>query len=154
MIKTPDYIQIAGFIDQTQINLTPDDYGGELDPHGADLVRTRSADMWDWLTQLYSVATLWVVLCTRMLSREATGTTTLTSKSLIGPSESWFLYTTSASHPLAASWVGTLSVSRSATPPERTHPHTARTSTTASAVHTMHPTTPRTVRSRCAMATT
>ncbi|KIM63507.1 hypothetical protein SCLCIDRAFT_8808 [Scleroderma citrinum Foug A] len=37
VIKTPDYIQIAGFIDQTQINLTPDDYGGELDPHGADL---------------------------------------------------------------------------------------------------------------------
>ncbi|KAG9314769.1 hypothetical protein JVU11DRAFT_3852 [Chiua virens] len=36
-IKTPDYIQIAGFIDQTLINLAADDYGGELDPHGADL---------------------------------------------------------------------------------------------------------------------
>ncbi|KAI6039524.1 hypothetical protein EDC04DRAFT_2684988 [Pisolithus marmoratus] len=37
VLKTPDYIQIAGFIDQSKINLTPDDYGGELDPHGADL---------------------------------------------------------------------------------------------------------------------
>ncbi|KAG6332884.1 hypothetical protein ID866_6202, partial [Astraeus odoratus] len=37
VLKTPDYIQIAGYIDQSQINLTPDDYGGELDPHGADL---------------------------------------------------------------------------------------------------------------------
>ncbi|KIJ13175.1 hypothetical protein PAXINDRAFT_81702 [Paxillus involutus ATCC 200175] len=37
LIKTPNYIQIAGFIDQTQINLAAGDYGGELDPHGADL---------------------------------------------------------------------------------------------------------------------
>ncbi|KAG2093771.1 hypothetical protein BD769DRAFT_1520144 [Suillus cothurnatus] len=37
LIKTPNYIQIAGFIDQTQINIAADDYGGELDPHGADL---------------------------------------------------------------------------------------------------------------------
>lgn len=35
-MKTPDYVQVVGFIDQTFINLTPDDYGGELDPHGAD----------------------------------------------------------------------------------------------------------------------
>ena len=39
LIKTPNYIQIAGFIDQTQINMAAGDYGGELDPHGADLVR-------------------------------------------------------------------------------------------------------------------
>lgn len=37
VLKTPDYIQIVGFIDQLRINLTPNDYGGELDPHGADL---------------------------------------------------------------------------------------------------------------------
>lgn len=37
LIKTPNYIQIAGFIDQTQINIAANDYGGELDPHGADL---------------------------------------------------------------------------------------------------------------------
>jgi len=36
-LKTPDYIQIVGFIDQSQINMAPDDFGGELDPHGADL---------------------------------------------------------------------------------------------------------------------
>lgn len=38
-MRTPDYVQIAGFIDQTKINILAGDYGGELDPHGADLVR-------------------------------------------------------------------------------------------------------------------
>ncbi|KAL0571286.1 hypothetical protein V5O48_010677 [Marasmius crinis-equi] len=36
-MRTPDYIQVVGFIDQTQINMRGDDYGGEMDPHGADL---------------------------------------------------------------------------------------------------------------------
>jgi hypothetical protein len=36
-MKTPDYVQIVGFIDQTKINIKAGDYGGELDPHGADL---------------------------------------------------------------------------------------------------------------------
>ncbi|KAF5359822.1 hypothetical protein D9756_003652 [Leucocoprinus leucothites] len=36
-IKTPDYVQVAGFIDQRLINLDTADYGGEMDPHGADL---------------------------------------------------------------------------------------------------------------------
>jgi hypothetical protein len=37
VLKTSAYIQIAGFIDQTQVNMNAQDYGGELDPHGADL---------------------------------------------------------------------------------------------------------------------
>lgn len=37
-MKTADYVQVVGFIDQTKINLAADDFGGELDPHGADLV--------------------------------------------------------------------------------------------------------------------
>ncbi|KZT63549.1 hypothetical protein DAEQUDRAFT_770517 [Daedalea quercina L-15889] len=37
-ITTPDYVMIVGYIDQTQVNLAADDYGGELDPHGADLM--------------------------------------------------------------------------------------------------------------------
>lgn len=37
-IKTPGYIQVVGFVDQSQINLLSNDSGGELDPHGADLV--------------------------------------------------------------------------------------------------------------------
>ncbi|EPS93600.1 hypothetical protein FOMPIDRAFT_1084629, partial [Fomitopsis schrenkii] len=37
-ITTDDYVMIVGFIDQTQVNLQADDYGGELDPHGADLM--------------------------------------------------------------------------------------------------------------------
>ncbi|KAJ3482670.1 hypothetical protein NLJ89_g12124 [Agrocybe chaxingu] len=35
--KTPDYVQVVGFIDQTQINILAGDFGGEMDPHGADL---------------------------------------------------------------------------------------------------------------------
>ncbi|KAH9938661.1 uncharacterized protein B0H18DRAFT_866217 [Fomitopsis serialis] len=35
-ITTPDYIMIVGFLDQTKVNLAASDYGGELDPHGAD----------------------------------------------------------------------------------------------------------------------
>jgi len=31
-----DYIQVVGYIDQTQVNLASSDQGGELDPHGAD----------------------------------------------------------------------------------------------------------------------
>jgi len=36
-MRTPDYVQVVGFIDQTMINLLANDTGGELDPHGADL---------------------------------------------------------------------------------------------------------------------
>ncbi|KAF8629475.1 hypothetical protein AX15_003422 [Amanita polypyramis BW_CC] len=36
-IKTPAYVQVTGFIDQTKIDLNASDWGGELDPHGADL---------------------------------------------------------------------------------------------------------------------
>jgi hypothetical protein len=38
-MRTPDYLQVVGFIDQTKINMAGDDFGGELDPHGADFVR-------------------------------------------------------------------------------------------------------------------
>jgi len=36
-LKSPDYIQIVGFFDQTQIDMVAGDFGGEMDPHGADL---------------------------------------------------------------------------------------------------------------------
>ncbi|KAH6885695.1 macrophage activating glycoprotein [Coprinopsis sp. MPI-PUGE-AT-0042] len=36
-IKTPDYVQAVGYIDQTKINVLEGDWGGEMDPHGADL---------------------------------------------------------------------------------------------------------------------
>ncbi|GAA5893786.1 hypothetical protein JCM5296_001133 [Sporobolomyces johnsonii] len=35
-MRTPHYVQVVGFIDQTKINIAADDYGGEMDPHGAD----------------------------------------------------------------------------------------------------------------------
>ncbi|KAJ6499719.1 hypothetical protein C8R47DRAFT_971354 [Mycena vitilis] len=35
-MRTDGYLQVAGFIDQTKVNMMPDDSGGELDPHGAD----------------------------------------------------------------------------------------------------------------------
>ena len=37
-VKSPDYIQVTGFMDQTKINMVRGDAGGEMDPHGADLV--------------------------------------------------------------------------------------------------------------------
>ncbi|KIM23302.1 hypothetical protein M408DRAFT_321139 [Serendipita vermifera MAFF 305830] len=35
-VKTPDYIQVTGLINQANINIAADDSGGEMDPHGAD----------------------------------------------------------------------------------------------------------------------
>jgi hypothetical protein len=35
-IKTPDYVQITGLINQDQIYIAANDSGGEMDPHGAD----------------------------------------------------------------------------------------------------------------------
>lgn len=35
-MRTPAYIQITGWIDNTKVNLAANDGGGELDPHGAD----------------------------------------------------------------------------------------------------------------------
>ncbi|KAK4695527.1 hypothetical protein P7C70_g8537, partial [Phenoliferia sp. Uapishka_3] len=37
-MKTPGYIQVVGRLNQTGLNLAEDDSGGELDPHGADLL--------------------------------------------------------------------------------------------------------------------
>jgi len=34
--KTPDYLQIVGFINQPNLNMAKDDYGGEMDSGGAD----------------------------------------------------------------------------------------------------------------------
>jgi hypothetical protein len=44
-MKTPDYIQVVGFLDQAQVNINSTDYGGEMDPHGADLVSTQFHDV-------------------------------------------------------------------------------------------------------------
>ncbi|BGP18536.1 hypothetical protein JCM10213_002951 [Rhodosporidiobolus nylandii] len=38
LLKTEYYIQWTGYIDQTKLHLQKDDTGGELDPHGADLL--------------------------------------------------------------------------------------------------------------------
>jgi len=34
--KSPDYVQVVGFMDQTKIYMVAGDAGGEMDPHGAD----------------------------------------------------------------------------------------------------------------------
>ncbi|KAF9003674.1 hypothetical protein BDQ17DRAFT_1305516 [Cyathus striatus] len=36
-IKTPSYVAVVGFVNQSQIDIDPADFGGEMDPHGADL---------------------------------------------------------------------------------------------------------------------
>jgi len=35
-MKTPGYVQVTGFINQAEIDMDPNDGGGEMDPHGAD----------------------------------------------------------------------------------------------------------------------
>jgi len=35
-VRAPAYVQVVGFIDQTKLNIQAGDYGGEMDPHGAD----------------------------------------------------------------------------------------------------------------------
>jgi hypothetical protein len=37
--KAPNYVQVVGFMDQTKVDMVAGDSGGEMDPHGADLVR-------------------------------------------------------------------------------------------------------------------
>jgi hypothetical protein len=37
-MRTSAYIQVVGRFNQSGIGLDPSDYGGELDPHGADLL--------------------------------------------------------------------------------------------------------------------
>jgi hypothetical protein len=37
-MRTPDYLQVVGFINQTLIDLAANDTGGEMDPHGDDSV--------------------------------------------------------------------------------------------------------------------
>jgi len=32
--KTPEYVQVVGFVNQSMINIQAEDYGGEMDPHG------------------------------------------------------------------------------------------------------------------------
>jgi hypothetical protein len=88
LIKTPNYIQIAGFIDQTLVNLNADDYGGELDPHGADLVsRIRFHEKPEWgHNVILSAVTLLAVSCTQTRSPATVVTTTRINKSSIGPS--------------------------------------------------------------------
>lgn len=85
-LKTPDYIQVVGFMsDQTLINLALGDYGGEMDPHGADLVGLFS---YFFIPQTlsnslsYSVVTPWEVSCILQTSL------VLILKSLSGPSSS------------------------------------------------------------------
>lgn len=64
-LRAKSYLEVIAFLDQTMLNLAADDYGGELDPHGADLVSAlriwpvRTADV------SCSVVTLLVVSCSR-----------------------------------------------------------------------------------------
>jgi len=36
VLRAPDYILFSGTINQANVNIAPKDYGGEMDPHGAD----------------------------------------------------------------------------------------------------------------------
>lgn len=69
LLKAPDYVQITGLIDQTKINIAAGDYGGELDPHGQDLVRLLklvSPVVEARSRHTFSVVTLSADSCTRI----------------------------------------------------------------------------------------
>lgn len=75
VLKTSKYIQFAGFINQVNLDMASDDYGGELDPHGADLVSFSPLPLANSLTGFTtraSVATPSVPLSIPMLSAVAT----------------------------------------------------------------------------------
>lgn len=38
LMRTPDYVQVVGFINQSLVDIQSGDTGGELDPRGADMV--------------------------------------------------------------------------------------------------------------------
>ena len=44
-MKTSAYIQVTGHFNQSGVGLAPNDTGGELDPHGADLVSTPKVSL-------------------------------------------------------------------------------------------------------------
>jgi hypothetical protein len=69
-VQTPDYIALSGFVDQAMINIQAGDYGGEMDPHGADLVYTSIffCRFTPFLLLFYSVGIPWAVWCIPMLS--------------------------------------------------------------------------------------
>jgi len=73
--KSPDYVQVVGFMDQTKINMVAGDAGGEMDPHGADAVsifvhRTRCSAHAVFCA--FREATQLVVSSSQMRSQEAT----------------------------------------------------------------------------------
>ncbi len=44
VLRTKQYLQIIGFLNQAAVNIQPGDFGGELDSGGQDEVRT----LWDY----------------------------------------------------------------------------------------------------------
>jgi hypothetical protein len=62
--KAPNYVQVVGYMDQTKINMVQGDAGGEMDPHGADLVRQYIEVHVDLRADIFpsaSVVTPWAV---------------------------------------------------------------------------------------------
>jgi hypothetical protein len=74
LTKTPDYVQVVGFMDQTKVDMVQGDSGGEMDPHGADLVSL----IWRMMGQsadgsfVSSEETPWAVWSFRMRGVELT----------------------------------------------------------------------------------
>lgn len=101
-ITTPDYVMIVAFIDQSLVNLQANDSGGELDPHGADLVSCANYDLFSPVlimmmsTSLVIPLVLWFTLT---YTRPATQTTTpilKLSNGLSRPQSSDFFLVTNA----------------------------------------------------------
>lgn len=121
-LKTPDYIQVVGFINQIDVNIASGDYGGELDPHGADLRGNPLGGV--MFSTAWTGAYVQVIEWTKYVFSEV------------------FI-----SHPLKtilASWAEILSVSRLVIRPDPMLLNTASIFMTALAALTMRRTPPRT----------
>ncbi|KAJ7695479.1 hypothetical protein B0H17DRAFT_1158931 [Mycena rosella] len=58
-MKTPDYVQVVGFIDQTFINMVADDSGGELDLRGNPLGGLVYSTAWGGSNDSYTQVIEW-----------------------------------------------------------------------------------------------
>lgn len=128
-MRTSDYVQVVGFIDQSLINIQSGDTGGELDPHGADLVGHSNTLIDMVLTSVFSAEIRSVVW---FIPTPGPATTAPLHRLLNGISTSLHLRTQSlSSYTNIASWAVTPSASRSAIQRVPTLPTSANTSTIA-----------------------
>jgi hypothetical protein len=137
VLNTHEYMQIVALIDQSNINMARADSGGELDPHGQDLVRCTcglghrplsNSTTLSWATP----SARW---CTGLISAQ---TNKLFNKYKSGTcSFAWIYISSNTKITFIGLWVGTSRQLRSATRQVPTPPATAKILLTALVWHTI-----------------